>query len=129
MIKYEAGHHKYENLSDIDYILTSMSRNQDVKFSEKFASLVQQELGILMLGLELPAMTTISKVEVTPDLKHAKVWITILDAARKDEVLETLKANLYDMQGELNRKLKMHHVPRVNFVVDGGQRGNPQQLL
>ncbi len=45
VIKYETGHHQYENLSDVDFILTSMSRNQDVKFSEKFASLVQQELG------------------------------------------------------------------------------------
>ena len=45
VIKYESGHHKYENLSDIDYILTSMERTQDVKFSEKFASLVQEELG------------------------------------------------------------------------------------
>ncbi len=45
VIKYETGHHKYADLSDVDYILTSMSRNQDVKFSEKFASLVQQELG------------------------------------------------------------------------------------
>ncbi len=45
VIKYETGHHKYANLSDVDYILTSMSRNQDVKFSEKFAALVQQELG------------------------------------------------------------------------------------
>jgi N-acetylmuramoyl-L-alanine amidase len=44
VIKYETGHHKYENLSDVDYILTSMSRNQDVRFSEKFASLVQSEL-------------------------------------------------------------------------------------
>ncbi|HET6400745.1 MAG TPA: N-acetylmuramoyl-L-alanine amidase [Candidatus Kapabacteria bacterium] len=44
VIKYEPGHHQYQNLSDVDYILTSMSRNQDVKFSERFAALVQQEL-------------------------------------------------------------------------------------
>ncbi len=45
VVKFETGHHKYADLSDVDYILTSMSRNQDVKFSEKFASLVQEELG------------------------------------------------------------------------------------
>ncbi len=44
VIKYETGHHQYQNLSDVDYILTSMARAQDVKFSEKFASLVQREL-------------------------------------------------------------------------------------
>lgn len=76
-----------------------------------------------MLGIELPAMTTIMKVEVTADLKHAKVWITIMteDKAVVDKVLEELKANLYEIQGELNRALSMHHVPRIRFVVDGSQ--------
>jgi len=45
VIKYEPDKTRYAHLSDVDFILTSMSRNQDVKFSEKFAALVQQELG------------------------------------------------------------------------------------
>jgi len=44
VIKYESEKSRYANLSDVDYILTSMSRNQDVKFSEKFAALVQKSL-------------------------------------------------------------------------------------
>jgi N-acetylmuramoyl-L-alanine amidase len=44
VIKYESEKNRYANLSDVDYILTSMSRSQDVKFSEKFAALVQQSL-------------------------------------------------------------------------------------
>ncbi len=44
VIKYETDRHQYQNLSDIDFILTSMSRNQDVKFSEKFAAFTQEEL-------------------------------------------------------------------------------------
>ncbi|HWF44745.1 MAG TPA: N-acetylmuramoyl-L-alanine amidase [Candidatus Kapabacteria bacterium] len=44
VIHYEQKRERYYYLSDVDFILTSMSRNQDVKFSEKFASLVQQQL-------------------------------------------------------------------------------------
>jgi N-acetylmuramoyl-L-alanine amidase len=44
VIEYEKNKKRYDALSDIDFILTSMSRSQDVKFSEKFASLVQKEL-------------------------------------------------------------------------------------
>ena len=44
VIEYEKNKKRYEGLSDIDFILTSMSRSQDVKFSEKCASLVQKEL-------------------------------------------------------------------------------------
>lgn len=88
--------------------------------TEKVASLIQQDLGELMSALELPALTTISKVEVTDDLKHANIWITIFDKNREMEssVMETLSANLYEMQGELNKRFSMKFVPRIHFKVD-----------
>jgi ribosome-binding factor A len=92
-----------------------MSRRAD-----QVASLMQKELGELMMVLELPAMTTISRVDVTDDLKHAKVWITVFseDPGVEKAVLEALKGQLYDLQGELNRKFTMHHTPRIAFAVD-----------
>lgn len=44
VISFEKNTSRYEGLSDIDFILTSMRSSQDVKFSEKFASIVQKEL-------------------------------------------------------------------------------------
>lgn len=90
--------------------------------TEKVASLLQQEIGEYLLQLELPALTTISKVEVTPDLKWCKIWITVMgDEKKQAEVLENLRSKLYDLQGELNRKLTMKFVPRVKFVIDHGE--------
>jgi ribosome-binding factor A len=90
------------------------------KRTEKVAALIQKELGEYLLGIELPAMTTISRVEVTADLKHAKIWITVFseDLGMEQQVLKTLQSNIYDMQGELNRTLVMHHAPRIAFAVD-----------
>ncbi|MDP4200481.1 MAG: N-acetylmuramoyl-L-alanine amidase [Bacteroidota bacterium] len=44
VISYEKERARYHELTDEDFILTSMARSQDVKYSEKFASLVQKEL-------------------------------------------------------------------------------------
>jgi N-acetylmuramoyl-L-alanine amidase len=56
VIEFEKDIKRYAALSDIDFILTSMSRAQDVRFSEKFASNVQKELkkhvGIKSNGVE-----------------------------------------------------------------------------
>jgi ribosome-binding factor A len=92
--------------------------------TEQVASLIQKELGELMLGIELPTMTTITRVDVTQDLKHAKVWITIFsdDELAEKDVLETLSKNMYELQGELNRKSTMHHTPRIAFAVDHSQQ-------
>lgn len=90
--------------------------------TEKVASLVQQEVGNYLLQMELPALTTISKVEVTPDLKWGKVWITVMgDEQKQKAVLENLKENIYDIQGALNRTLEMKIIPRVKFAIDHGQ--------
>ena len=44
VIKYEPNSERYAKLSDEDFILTSMARSHDVKFSEKFASYIQTSL-------------------------------------------------------------------------------------
>lgn len=90
--------------------------------SEKVAALLQIEIGKYLVQLELPALTTISKVEVTPDLKWCKVWVTIMgDKKIQDEVMDILVGNLYDLQGQVNRKLTMKFVPKIKFVVDHGE--------
>jgi ribosome-binding factor A len=88
--------------------------------TEQVESLIQRHLGNAMQKLELPFLTTISKVEVTPDLKHAKVWLTILPAGEDNEkqVLNILKENAYDLQGELIRQFEMKIIPRVSFKID-----------
>lgn len=91
--------------------------------TEQVGSLLQKELGELMLGLELPAMTTISRVVVTEDLKHAKVWITVFseNASLEKEVLSQLDKQVFELQGEINRRLKMHHAPRISFGLDNSE--------
>ncbi len=90
--------------------------------TEKVASLIQHEVGEYILKLELPALTTISKVEITPDLKWGKIWITVMaDAAGQKETLNVLGENLTDLQKTLNQKFEMKFVPRIKFVLDHGE--------
>lgn len=89
---------------------------------EKVQALLQQKVGAYIQQIELPALTTISKVEVTPDLKWAKIWITVMgEQEKQNQVLAALNENLFDLQGELNRELEMKFVPRVKFVIDYGE--------
>jgi len=90
--------------------------------TEKVASLLQQEIGDYILKMELPALTTISKVEVTPDLKWCKIWVTIMgDEQTQALVLKLLLNDLRDMQADLKQKLTMKFVPRIKFVIDHGE--------
>lgn len=90
--------------------------------TEKVAALLHQEVGSFILQLELPVLTTISKVEVTPDLKWCQVWITIMGTEdQHEEVLKILFENKRELQDLLIHKLTMKFVPRIKFVVDHGE--------
>lgn len=90
--------------------------------TEKVASLMHKEVAEFLLRLELPALTTISKVEVTPDLKWCKVAVTIMgDDEQKREVLQMLKENLGELQDLVNDRLEMKFVPKISFVQDLGE--------
>src|SRR3989344_5233146 len=91
--------------------------------TEKVSSVLQKEIGPQLLALELPAMVTVSKVETTPDLKHAKVFITIFPSDKETEkgVMDAIHEALREMQTELNKKLTMKFVPRIAFKPDYSQ--------
>ncbi|MBX4205180.1 MAG: 30S ribosome-binding factor RbfA [Candidatus Doudnabacteria bacterium] len=92
--------------------------------TEKVAATLQEQLGFQMQKIELPFLTTISKVEVTQDLKHAKVWITIFSDREQDEqaVLAALEENKYDLQGEMYEYFASKNVPRIHFAVDHSEQ-------
>ncbi|MBU6447845.1 30S ribosome-binding factor RbfA [Patescibacteria group bacterium] len=90
---------------------------------EKVNSLIQHILGpVLHENLRgADGIVTITKVETSKDLRWAKIWISIVNGD-DDAVLGTLKNNIYEIQGELNRMLEMKIVPRISFHLDTGAR-------
>ena len=78
----------------------------------------------------LPSVS-VSDVEVTRDLAHAKVFVTALDPARAAEAMAALKELARELRFELGRRVRMRAVPELHFhyddSVDRGER--IEQLL
>ncbi len=90
---------------------------------ERINSLIQQLVGEIILPYlkTQKGITTISKVETSRDLHWAKIWITIVNDDDQ-KILATLKHNLYDIQGELNRLMQVKIVPKISFHLDTSAR-------
>ena len=73
----------------------------------------------------LPSVS-VSDVEISRDLAHAKVFVTALLPDRSVEAIKALKALSWEMRMELARRVKMRHVPELHFhyddSVDRGER-------
>lgn len=64
-------------------------------------------------------MTTVVAVEVAPDLKHAKVYISVLgDEESQKSTLAGLKSAAPYMRGQLARSVNLRNTPELLFVLD-----------
>lgn len=83
---------------------------------EELSDLIQREVKDPRVALGL---TTIIDVEVSPDLRHATVFVSHLgDEAERDEVLKGLQRAAHFLQTELMHRLDMRRVPELSFRFD-----------
>lgn len=84
---------------------------------------VQKELSqIISLEIKDPRihpMTSITEVEVTPDLKFATVYISIFGKEEEDkETLEGLQSAAGYIRKELARRINLRNTPELRFKYD-----------
>ena len=84
---------------------------------------VQRELSeILGRGLKDPRihpMTSVVAVEVTPDLKYCKAYISVLgDEEAVRETLAGLKSGVGYIRRELARRVNLRNTPELTFILD-----------
>ena len=99
------------------------------KRTDRVAAQLRRELGTLVQDAirehALP-FASVSDVEVTRDMAHAKVFVTALQADRATEVVKGLKALAPELRYRLARSVDMRHVPELHFhyddSVDRGER-------
>ena len=61
---------------------------------------------------------TVTEVNVSPDLKNAKVYIMPLGGEHKAEVLESLNRIKGYIQKLISSEIKLRQIPRLSFLID-----------
>lgn len=102
--------------------------------TDRVSAQLRRELGTLVREavqeLGLPSLS-VSDVELTRDMAHAKVFVTAFDAATAPEAMQGLCDAAKQIRYHLARAMKLRHVPEIHFhydeSVDRGER--IEQLL
>ena len=82
---------------------------------------IQRELSSLIRTVKDPRVTgmiSVTAVETTPDLKFAKIYISVLDKSDCSQVLKGLKSAGGYLRRELGRSLNLRNTPELTFVQD-----------
>lgn len=85
---------------------------------EKVNQLLKKEIGqILIREIDLSGvLATITRVEASPNLQQAKVYISVVPDDQFERIFKMLNREIYGMQQDLNKRLKMRPVPKMIFV-------------
>ena len=87
----------------------------------KVADLIQRELPeLIRLELRDPrvGMVTITSVDVSPDLSHAKVFFTLLDKNLLGETTQGLQRAAGFLRSQLAHRMKLYTTPELRFSYD-----------
>ncbi len=64
-------------------------------------------------------MTTVMEVEVAPDLKSAKAFISVLgDAQSQADTLAGLNSAVGFIRNQLAKKINLRNTPEIRFIMD-----------
>jgi ribosome-binding factor A len=88
---------------------------------QKVADLVQRELSeLIRLEIRDPrvGMVTITSVDVSPDLSHAKVFFTLLNQELLGETTQGLRRAAGFLRSQLSRRMNLYTTPELRFVYD-----------
>jgi ribosome-binding factor A len=83
---------------------------------------IQKELSSLIRNLKDPrvqnTMISITRVEATPDLRYAKIFVSFLQEERAVDALKGLKSAGGYLRRELGSALKLRYTPELVWELD-----------
>jgi ribosome-binding factor A len=90
--------------------------------TERVDHLLRQEIGAL-LSKEIAdpriGFATITDVETSPDLRHAKVWVSVIGTpADRAETVRALQRSMGYVRHELGRRLRIRRIPELHVQLD-----------
>lgn len=94
-----------------------------IKRSERVGDQLKREIGdIIERALKDPRVgfVTITSVEVSADLRHARVFFSVFgDHQKREEARRGLDSAKFFIQGEIGRRLRLKYTPELSFQFDG----------
>jgi len=88
---------------------------------QKIGDLIQRELSdLLYRELRDPrvGMVTITSVDVSPDMSHALIYFTCLDAAQAAPAAQGLKRAAGFLRSQLAKRVTLYSMPELRFQYD-----------
>lgn len=91
--------------------------------TSKIEGIVKQAAATFVLHEANPdPMITITRVDISPDLKRALVFFTTVPETKQTDALIFLKRTAGDFRRFLKHNISLKRIPHIEFMIDAGER-------
>ncbi len=88
---------------------------------EKIDELIKHELAETLPNFVDPEIFySVTQVDVSPDLSHAKIWISALSDS--EEVVKKIQHSAKEIRSEIAHSAKLRKIPYLHFYPDNTSR-------
>ena len=97
-----------------------MSKNEARlgRVNEELMKALSQIITYELKNPDVTGMISVTKVKVTPDLKYAKVYVSIFNSKNIKETMEGLKKSSGFIRTELAKRINLRNTPELIFEID-----------
>lgn len=98
--------------------MPNRNNNRINRIDEEYRKELSQIISYELKNPNVTGMISVTKVKVTPDLKYAKVYVSILNSKNIKETMEGLKKSSGFIRSELAKRINLRNTPELIFEID-----------
>lgn len=96
-----------------------MSETRARRVGEQIKKEVSRIIAEEIKDPRLHALTSVTDVQITRDLRYARIYVSIYgQESEKENTLETLHRATGFIRGEIGQRIRLRYVPEISFHLD-----------
>ena len=94
------------------------NNNRQGRIDEEFRKELSQIISYDLKEPSVTGMISVTRVKVTPDLKYAKVYVSLLNSKSVEKTMQGLKESAGFMRSQVAKKVNLRITPELVFEYD-----------
>lgn len=94
------------------------NENRLNRINEELKKEISQIISFELKNPEATGLISVTKVKITPDLKYAKVYISLLNAKNDEKTMEALKQSSGYIRSLVAKRINLRITPELVFEKD-----------
>ena len=94
------------------------NENRLNRINEELKKEISKIISFELKNPEITGLISVTKVKITPDLKYAKVYVSLLNSKNEEKTMEALEQAVGFMRSSIAKSINLRITPELTFEKD-----------